>query len=102
MTSKADLFELIGAIAESIRSDWMYDVEERIEYIRAIYKAMGYSCPFIDEDAAIYDGRWFRDSWEGPYGMSDIYDDETQRSHLGTIVDTKITEFRKGLTGSGK
>ena len=59
---------MIGLIAQDIRGDWSNYVHSRIGCIEELYDLLKEMCPYIDEDAAIYDGRWFRDCWDGPYG----------------------------------
>lgn len=59
---------LIGLIACDIRGNWADKMEERIEAIR---KLSGHD-PFTPDSlsAIYYDGRWFRDVWDGSYGAS--------------------------------
>ena len=63
---------LLGIIAYSIRNDWSYGVESRVDTMRwicmelnetALYESLG-----NDIDDITYDGRWMRDCWTGPYG----------------------------------
>ena len=71
MSDKKEIKRMIGILAMNIRGDWN-DISSRLKAIIEL-------CGDIDErdlidqiendiDEIYYDGRWFRDNWDGPYG----------------------------------
>ena len=61
-----DMHAMLGALACSIRGSWR-EVECRLDTMRQIMDEIGIHYD-IDEEEVRYDGRWFRDCWDGPYG----------------------------------
>lgn len=73
------LMSLLGIIARSIRDDWNC-IGNRIDTMYEICSQLGkleWAKSLQEEkDDIIYDGRWMRDTWEGPYGQ--CYWDDVQ------------------------
>lgn len=69
--SDDDLRNLLGLLACSIRGDWN-DISSRLEAMKDICEQLGekewLEALCNDESDIRYDGRYFRDCWDGPYG----------------------------------
>lgn len=82
---------MIGALALDIRYDWSdwHNVKYRVNIIKDLCQNLGRSdlLEQIDENIENigYDGRWFRDHWNGPYGC------DFTRQNVG---DTLYDEYR--------
>lgn len=61
---------MIGILAADIRSHWN-DIDDRLNAIKKLCKKLGKKnwLKQIDEnvDKIYEDGKWFRDTWDGPY-----------------------------------
>lgn len=59
----------IGILAHSIRGNWN-DIHSRLYDIKCLCGKIGrhdWIKEIVDNEEDIYDGRWFRDEWSGPY-----------------------------------
>ncbi|CAH6419763.1 Hypothetical protein HVR_LOCUS841 [uncultured virus] len=61
---------MIGILTADIRDDWN-DIEDRLGAIKELCEKLA-KTEWLEQleentDAIYYDGRWFRDVWDGPY-----------------------------------
>lgn len=59
---------IVGALALDIREYWGENVGTRLAIIEDLSEGAEYSTNGMYK--AYEDGRWFRDSWDGPYGCT--------------------------------
>lgn len=68
---------VIGALAADIRGDWSHAVDTRIDTMIQLCQKVseaGWIKKLKSNRGRIkQDGRWFRDSWDGPYGGTITY-----------------------------
>ena len=65
---RAAAMRVIASLAYDIRGCWNEYVKHRVRLIEQIARDHYIGIEEIDLEDAEYDGRWFRDVWNGPYG----------------------------------
>jgi hypothetical protein len=73
---------VIGALALDIRENWAYGVKDRIRKMKTIAFKFEVLLPYVNEESACEDGRWFSKCWDGPYGPCSYAD-------LGVVNETE-------------